>query len=91
VEVTGAVGTIGEELFGGTMLGVGSRGSENGRRRLALLRSSRQSEEKNGGECGAEAVVARCGGRKRRIALAPARFYRRSRWWTPMAQTMGGK
>jgi hypothetical protein len=63
----------------------GVEGSEDGQRRPALARSSRQSEEQNGGECGAEAVVARCEGNKRGIALTPVRFYRHLRRWTPAA------
>jgi hypothetical protein len=85
------VGTVGEELHGGAMLGVGSRWSGNSRRRPAPARSSRQSKEQNSDECGVEAVVVRCEERKRRIALAPVRFYRRSRRWTPTVQTTGGK
>jgi hypothetical protein len=40
VEVTDGVGMVGEELLGGTKLGVGARGSKNDQRRLALARSS---------------------------------------------------
>jgi hypothetical protein len=54
--VAGTVGTVGEELLGGVKLGVGSRGSGNGQRRPAPVRSLRRSEEQNSGECGAEAV-----------------------------------
>jgi hypothetical protein len=77
VEVADAVPTVSEELLGGAKLGVGLRGSGNNGRRPALARSSRWSEEQNGGECGVEVVVARHRGRKGGFALTPVRLNRR--------------
>jgi hypothetical protein len=73
VEVTDGVGMVGEELLGGTKLGVGARGSKNDQRRLALARSSWCSGGGGGRTVvsGVAAVVARRGARKRGVALAP--------------------
>jgi hypothetical protein len=76
LDVVGAVGMVREELIGSVMLRVGSRGSGD----------SRRGVEQNSSECGAEAVVARCGGSKAGIALTHAHIYRRLRQWTLMAR-----
>jgi hypothetical protein len=44
VVATGGVGVVGEELLGGAKLGLGSMGSENGRRHPTLGRCSRRQE-----------------------------------------------